>query len=83
MPNDSLRERCRVFLERQYIQPAPLDAVDDLVAFVMAERMRAAVGPLVDDAFPLCVMFSTAADRDGFVETWREVHPQSRTIKTP
>jgi hypothetical protein len=72
----SLRERCKEFYQRmgQNAMMRQGDPVDDLVAFVLAERGRAADERL-DDALPLCLYFGSKADRDEFVAAVREANP--------
>jgi hypothetical protein len=72
----SLRERCAEFYQRMG-RNAMLrqgDPVDELVAFVIAERGRAADERL-DDTLPLCLYFGSKADRDEFVALVREAKP--------
>lgn len=73
---DILRDRCRAFLEK-----AQRDAimrqgspVDDLMAFVMAERGRAA-DPDLAETLPLVLYFGSAEEREEFVAAVQAVKP--------
>lgn len=80
----NLRERCRAFLQDQK-QRAMLregSRVDDLVAFVIAERGRTADKRL-DQSLPLCLYFATEADRQGFIDDVREAKPDIVMKKLP
>jgi hypothetical protein len=50
------------------------------MAFVIAETGRTADEGL-KDSLPLCLYFATEEDRDEFVELFREVKPNCRTVK--
>jgi hypothetical protein len=74
--NGTLRDRCRAFLEK-----AQRDAVmrqgspvDDLLAFVLAERGRAA-DPALEETLPLVLYFGTAEEREEFVAAVQAVKP--------
>ena len=75
-PAPGLRARCLLFYQQQG-RNAMLrqgDPVEDLLAFVVAETGRTADERLADAA-PLCLYFSTAEDRTGFIELVREAKP--------
>lgn len=80
----SLRERCRAFLG--IIQMNGIlrqgNAVDDLVAFVLAEKGRAA-DPSLKETLPLCLYFGSEQDRAEFVELIRVAKPGLISRKLP
>ncbi|MBS4017471.1 MAG: hypothetical protein KGZ68_04455 [Dechloromonas sp.] len=72
----TLRDRCQAFLEEK-----PHCSADELVAFVVSEKGRAA-SPKLDRALPLCLYFPNDDDRNDFIlmieaampgATWRKV----------
>ncbi len=72
----SLRDRCKEFysqMQRNGMlrQGSP---VDDLMAFVIAEKGRTG-DPALEESLPLCLYFGSQEDRDGFMEIVREVKP--------
>lgn len=80
----NLRERCKQFLARQQ-QNAIMrvgNPVDDLIAFVVAETGRKADDRLAD-AKPLCLYFTTDADREEFIAAVREAKPDMITKVMP
>lgn len=72
----ALRERCKAMLSM--IQMDAMlrqgDPVSDLMAFVMAEKGRAA-DPALADTLPLVLYFGTKEDREEFVAVVREAKP--------
>ncbi len=79
-----LRERCKQFyqeLNRNAMlrQGSP---VDDIMAFVIAEKGRAADASL-EDTLPLCLYFGSADDRNDFMAVVGEVKPNMVMKKTP
>jgi hypothetical protein len=82
---DKLRERCKAFyqtMQRNALlrQSSP---VDDLMAFVIAERGRAAGGGELTEAAPLCLYFETAKDRDEFAALVMREKPGMVAKKLP
>lgn len=80
----TLRERCKVLYQKMGTnallrQGSP---VDDLEAFVLAERGRAA-DPALEQSLPLVLYFGTEADRDEFMAVVREVKPGMMTKAMP
>jgi hypothetical protein len=80
----TLRERCKEMYQRiqrdaMLRQGSP---VDDLMAFVIAEKGRAAdVG--LKETLPLCLYFGTEQDRDEFIAIVREMKPNMISKKMP
>lgn len=72
----ALFERCRAMLS--LIQRDAIlrqgDGVRDLMAFVLAEKGRAA-DPSLKETLPLCLYFGTEQDRAEFVALIREAKP--------
>jgi hypothetical protein len=80
----TLRQRCSAFLS-QLQQDAMLrqgSPVDDLVAFVVAETGRKAAGAL-DQSLPLVLYFTTPADREEFIELYKEAKPNVFSRRLP
>lgn len=80
----SLRDRCKALYEKMqheamFRQGSP---VDDLMTFVIAERGRAADDNLAD-AFPLCLYFRSAWDREECMELIHEVKPYTIAKRMP
>jgi hypothetical protein len=80
----SLRERCKEFYQRmgRNAMMRQGDPVDDLLAFVLAERGRTADERL-DDTLLLVLYFGSREDRDAFVTIVREVKPGMVTKESP
>jgi hypothetical protein len=72
----TLRNRCKEFYQRMQINAMLRqgDPVDDLMAFVIAERGRTADEAL-KESLPLCLYFQSKADRDEFVALARQEKP--------
>lgn len=70
----TLRSRCAAFLG--LISHHDLSVVDNLVAFVVAETGRSADARL-DQSLPLCLYFSTKADREEFIQIYHEAKPHA------
>lgn len=80
----TLRERCQAIID-QINRDAILrqhDAVDTLLAFVIAETGRKADVSLAD-RLPLCVYFANEADREEFIAAVREAKPGMISRKLP
>lgn len=80
----SLRDRCKEMLQklqRDAIlrQGSP---VDDLMAFVVAERGRGAAAEL-EDSSPVCLYFANEEDREEFIALVREIKPGMITRRIP
>lgn len=80
----TLRDRCKAMYQQMQTnamlrQGSP---VDDLTAFVLAEKGRAADDSL-KETLPLVLYFVTDADRDEFLEIVREAKPNMLTKKIP
>ncbi len=78
----SLRERCKEFLS---LQRSPLqrgDPIDDLLAFVEAERGRSADSSL-EDTRPLILYFANDYDRNEFIEIVHQAKPGMVAKKIP
>lgn len=71
----SLRERCQAFLEEN-----PHCSADDLIAFVVAEKGRAA-SPTLDRALPLCLYFPNEDARNDFVKLIEVAMPDAKWRK--
>lgn len=71
-----LRERCKAWLSKRAMNAMLRQGseVDDLVAFVIAERGRSADAKLAN-SLPLCLYFATVEEREEFVAMVREVKP--------
>lgn len=72
----ALRERCRKWLDKRTMNAILRvgNELDDLVAFVIAERGKTA-DPELDGALPLCLYFQTDEDRKEFIAAVREAKP--------
>jgi hypothetical protein len=78
----SLRERCRAFYQKSQMdgmlrQGSP---VDDLVAFVMSERGRAADKSL-EESLALVLYFADDKDREEFMQMVLAAKPNMRAKK--
>ena len=71
-----LRERCKAMLSMLQMDAMLRQgsAVDDLMAFVAAEKGRSA-DPALEDTLPLVLYFGTKEDREEFVAVVREAKP--------
>ncbi len=71
-----LRDRCKEFLgvAQQKAITRTGSPVDDLMAFVNAERGRAA-DPSLEDTKPMILYFGNEQDREEFISIVREVKP--------
>lgn len=76
----TLHDRCRTWIERQYLEPAPIAAVEDLASFVLAEIARGSA-PQLGEGKPLVLFFASDDARDDFLTVWRSAHPVAKTIK--
>jgi hypothetical protein len=81
---ETLRDRCKAMIDelnRNTIlrQGSP---VDDLLAFVIAERGRAADEAL-EPTLPLCLYFASNQDREEFMVAMREAKPGMMMKKLP
>lgn len=74
--DERLVERCSAMLSMLQMDAMLRqgDPVADLMAFVMAEKGRAA-DPALADTLPLVLYFGTKEDRDAFVAAVREAKP--------
>lgn len=80
----TLRERCRMFLD-QHTRNSIMrvgSPVDDLMAFVNAEKGRAADESL-RDTLPLILYFGSEQDRDEFMAAMRAEKPGMMAKKLP
>ena len=77
----TLRERCRQILVELRSKPFG-EAVDDLVAFAVAEKGRAADDAL-RETLPVCVYFLTDKDRENFISLVHELKPNMTTKRMP
>lgn len=80
----TLRERCREMLDhlrRDDMMRQGLP-VDELMAFVLAEKGRAADTELAE-TLPLCLYFANDKDRDNFIGMIQEFKPNMITKKLP
>jgi len=79
-----LRDRCRAFLAMQQRRAITRtgDPVQDLIAFVLAERGRTA-DPALDETLPLVLYFVTPEDRAEFVAAVRAEKPNMITKEMP
>lgn len=80
----TLRERCLKFYQQQG-RNAMLrqgDPVEDLVAFVLAEKGRSADKRL-EDSLPLVMYCPDEESRKELAAAFRETHPNSMTKKMP
>lgn len=74
-----LRDRCLKFLRNIDNSRRPL--VDVLMEFVIAENGRAAGNGKLDEQLPLCLYFSSDAERDDFIRMVGQLHPYWNTHK--
>lgn len=80
----SLRDRCKEMLGRMQ-RDAMLrqgSPVDDLLAFVLSEKGRAADERL-EDTMPLVLYFADEQGRDDMIALIREMHPGMMTKAMP
>jgi hypothetical protein len=80
----TLRQRCGAFLValRQNAVLREGSPVDDLMAFVIAETGRKADERLEGSA-PLCLYFTTMAEREEFVALFQEAKPNATIKRLP
>ena len=80
----TLRERCKAMYQKMQ-RDAVLrqgDPVEDLVAFVIAEKGRSADESL-KDSLPLCLYFANEADREEFVAAVHAAKPNMIAKRMP
>ncbi len=79
-----LRQRCRKFLAQLKLDALLRQgsAVDDLIAFVIAETGRKADVKL-ETALPLCLYFPTKAERAEFIAAFLEAKPHVISKRLP
>lgn len=80
----TLRDRCKKFYQQAQLnamlrQGSP---VDDLMAFVISEKGRAADRSL-SDTLPLCLYFGNEQDREEFIALVHEIKPNMIAKKMP
>lgn len=80
MSLDNLRERCVQFWD--CIQHRS-DPIEEIIAFVVAERGRALADNRLEEALPLCLYFQNDAAREEFMAAMRIAKPQMFMRKTP
>lgn len=84
MNKSMLRDRCKAMYQ-QMRQDAMLrqgSPVDDLLAFVLAERGRTGDEAL-SASLPLCLYFDSEESRQEFIEMFQEAKPNCRMKKLP
>jgi hypothetical protein len=80
----TLRHRCKAVLDKLQMDAILRqgDPVEDLVAFVQAEKGRAADERL-KDTMPLILYFASERDREEFIALVREAKPNMTVKRMP
>jgi hypothetical protein len=84
LESSGLRERCaKIVAHIRYCSPIEYDeAVDEMLAFVIAEIGRSSITKFEKSA-PLCLYFEDDASREEFIEVFKEAKPNVVTRKMP